>query len=102
MNNLFNNSFTTDPNKSIKLSQYNKSEHDRLVGINNFRFIVHHNMNIHRRNIIYKSKQFETIMADSQILEKYDPFTLNEKMYELFYSVLDSLTDVTVDIDGYY
>lgn len=76
---------------------------ERIVGINDWKFIIHQNMLLNRKNFIYKSEQFQKIMCDFlKSNSKLNNFELDSKIYELFEMNKSKLTDIEIIFDGNY
>lgn len=75
----------------------------RVVGINGRSFAITQDMKTNRKNIIYKSKQFQKIMDD---FIKFNCdlvfFEIDKKIYELFELCKNKLTDVEIEVIGYF
>lgn len=84
-------------------NMFQNQENTRVVGINDRRFCVHEDMRTNRKNIIYKSKQFQKIM-DNFIKSNSDLvfYEIDKKILELFEMYENKLTDVKIEIVGYY
>jgi hypothetical protein len=76
----------------------------RIVGINNMLFAVHDDYRTYRRNVIYKSQQFQQILERMNI--KCDSFfdVVNNQtvIYDLFEQHRSRLTDLVEEDRGYY
>jgi outer membrane protein OmpA-like peptidoglycan-associated protein len=90
---------------------------ERIIGVNDVKFIYGEDIRLNRRNVIYKSEQFQKIMdmyMDIEIKEyqmsnsyefeqfKFDSFEINMKIQELLERNKNELTDVKIEVVGYF
>jgi hypothetical protein len=76
---------------------------ERIIGVNDVRFFVHQDMRLDRKNIIYKSEQFQKIIdIEKTKYELTNSFEFIMRINELFKINKNKLTDVKIDVIGYY
>lgn len=76
---------------------------ERIVGVNDVRFFVHDDFRNNRKNIIYKSEQFQKIIDIEKT--KYQSTNSHEfvmRISELFKVSKNNLTDMKIEVIGYY
>ena len=76
---------------------------ERIIGVNDVRFFVHQDMRPNRKNIIYKSVQFQKIIDN--VKKEYTSTQLFEfvmRIQELFEINKNNLTDVKIEVEGYF
>ena len=73
----------------------------RVVGVNDIKFFITQDFKSNRKNIVYKSKQFQQII-DAEKNNANANFEYIQKIQNMFEANKNKLSDVIVEIDGYY
>lgn len=82
---------------------FQNQEITRVIGINDISFAITQDMKSNRKNIVYKSKQFQKILDD--FIKSNSDLVFYENhmnVLELFELYKNKLTDVEIKVVGYF
>lgn len=74
--------------------------YDRIIEINSIKMIVHQDIRLNRRNLIYNSNEFNKYIEN--IDKNVDEITYSTEVYKLFNKYKNELNDIEIKIAGYF